>query len=174
MAHKDVLIVDGYNIIGVWSGCRYLKNKEREHAKTELIHLLADYQGYSGLEVIVVFDAYSIPGEGRQEVVNKLAVHYSSYQQTADQYIESLVGEIVAQGRIVHVATADHLEQTITFAKGAYRMTARELWGKLQLEKSDSAKHKSENRMKTSSSTIGDRMDAQQKALFEQWRREKG
>jgi predicted RNA-binding protein with PIN domain len=173
MAHRDVLIVDGYNMIGVWSGYRYLKNKDREHAKTELIHLLADYQGYSGTEVILVFDAYSMPGEGRRETVNKLAVHYSAFQQTADQYIESLVGEMVSQARLVHVATADHLEQTITFAKGAYRMTARELWGKMQHEKKDNAKHKSENRMKTSGSTIGDRMDAGQKAFFEQWRREK-
>jgi len=168
----DVLVVDGYNIVGVWSSLKYIKMANRDQAKKELIDCMADYQGYSGMEVILVFDAYAVPGNTRIEHFNKLAVHYSAFQQTADQYIENLVGEWVSHGRTVHVATDDHLEQTIAFAKGAYRITARELWLRVNQEKKESKTHTTNDRKIAGGSSIGDRLDAAQKALFEKWRRE--
>jgi predicted RNA-binding protein with PIN domain len=72
----------------------------------------------------------------------------------------------------VHVATDDHLEQTIAFAKGAYRITARELWLRVNQEKKESKTHTTNDRKIAGGSSIGDRLDAAQKALFEKWRRE--
>ena len=54
---KPLLLVDGYNVIGAWD----VPKKERlpiEEARERLVHLIADYAGFSGEEVIVVFDGH--------------------------------------------------------------------------------------------------------------------
>ena len=51
---KPLLLVDGYNVIGAWD----VPRKEHltiEESRDRLIHLIADYAGFSGEEVIVVF-----------------------------------------------------------------------------------------------------------------------
>ena len=54
---KPLLIVDGYNVIGAW------KDAEKhgwslDECRDRLIHLLQDYAGYTGQEVLLVFDGY--------------------------------------------------------------------------------------------------------------------
>ncbi|MDF2815945.1 MAG: putative Yacp protein, partial [Paenibacillus sp.] len=51
---KQILIVDGYNIIGAWPELSKLKDISLEEARDKLIDLLANYQSYSGKRVIVV------------------------------------------------------------------------------------------------------------------------
>lgn len=58
----DILLVDGYNIIGAWPELRELKNKDLSSARDRLIEKMAEYQGYSGYRVIVVFDAHYVKG----------------------------------------------------------------------------------------------------------------
>ena len=54
---KPLLLVDGYNVIGAWSVPRE-EHLSIEQARERLVHLIADYAGYSGEEVIVVFDGH--------------------------------------------------------------------------------------------------------------------
>ena len=54
---KPILFVDGYNVIGAWP------TAEREgwpldESRDRLTHLLEDYAGYSGQEVVLVFDGH--------------------------------------------------------------------------------------------------------------------
>lgn len=186
MEHKDVLIVDGYNILHVWVDRKWITAKNRDDARLSLIHLLADYQGLSGKQIILVFDAHSVANHNNKtEYVNKLEVQYSAYEQTADVYIESLVGDLVAQGRRVSVATGDHLEQIIVLAKGGARITPRELWQMLQNERTESAfgaarsrrggnirKYRGESgHTGHGSSTIDSRLSEEQRAIMERMRR---
>ena len=55
---KDVLLVDGYNIIGAWGELLRLKDKRLADARDLLIERMAEYKAYMGWRVIVVFDAH--------------------------------------------------------------------------------------------------------------------
>ena len=54
---KPLLLVDGYNVIGAWDVPRS-EHLSIDEARERLVHLVADYAGYSGEEVIVVFDGH--------------------------------------------------------------------------------------------------------------------
>ena len=58
----DILLVDGYNIIGAWKELRALKTDKLIDARDRLIEMMAEYKAYSGWKVIVVFDAHLVPG----------------------------------------------------------------------------------------------------------------
>ncbi len=60
---KNLLIVDGYNMIGAWPELVVLKNQDRmEEAREDLLTRLSNMAKYEGLEIIVVFDAQFVPG----------------------------------------------------------------------------------------------------------------
>ena len=50
---KPLLLVDGYNVIGAWNVPKQ-EGLSIDEARERLVHLIADYAGYSGEEVIVV------------------------------------------------------------------------------------------------------------------------
>lgn len=123
----DVLIVDGYNIIGAWDELQKIKERDLGQARDYLIELLADYQAYSGYHVIIVFDAHFVQGTESKEKTYKLDIIYTRENETADECIERLVKIHKNVSNQVYVATSDFLEQRITFARGALRKSAREL-----------------------------------------------
>lgn len=122
-----VLLVDGYNMIGAWPELERLKESGLEDARDRLLDMLAEYQGYSGTKVYVIFDAHRVPGLGKTYNQHKLTVIYTKEKETADECIERLVGELSGYGRHIYVATSDLVEQHVTFGKGALRISAREL-----------------------------------------------
>lgn len=125
---EDVLLVDGYNIIGAWPELAMLKNENLEDARDRLLDMLSDYQSYAGLIVIVVFDAFRVPGSGAEyRHRKKLQVVYTRERETADEAIERLVGEWTSVRRHIYVATSDQVEQHVAFGRGALRVSAREL-----------------------------------------------
>ncbi|MBU5311768.1 NYN domain-containing protein [Tissierella carlieri] len=124
---KEYLFVDGYNIVNSWERFSQLKKEHLEEARNELIEIMTEYKYYSGIEVIIVFDAHLVKGNyGAEENYNDLKVVYTKENETADQYIEKKLDEI---GRIkrVRVATSDWMEQQIVFGRGGTRISAREL-----------------------------------------------
>ncbi|EXX89074.1 hypothetical protein BG53_15420 [Paenibacillus darwinianus] len=123
----DVLLVDGYNMIGAWPELEKLKDTDFEEARDRLLDKLADYQGFSGLKVYVIFDAHQVPGLGATFRQYKLTVIYTKEKETADECIERLVSELAKRGRNIYVATSDLVEQHVAFGKGALRLSAREL-----------------------------------------------
>jgi len=123
----DILLVDGYNMIGAWPVLEKLKELDLEEARDKLLHLLADYQGFTGMAVYVVFDAHQVPGLGATFRQYKLTIVYTKEKETADECIERLVVELYNKRRNVYVATSDLTEQHVAFGKGALRLSAREL-----------------------------------------------
>lgn len=124
---RDVLLVDGYNMIGGWPELVALSQIGMQEARDRLMDLLADYQAFSGRRVIAVFDAYRVPGLGRSFVQGKVQVYFTKEKETADECIERLVGEYSNRRKQIYVATSDFIEQHIIFAQGALRISAREL-----------------------------------------------
>lgn len=123
----EYLFVDGYNIINSWEEFNNLKIEYLEEARDELKEILAEYKHYSGIEIILVFDAHLVKGNsGTIEYHKGLKVVYTKENETADQYIEKELDQI---GRIkrVRVATSDWMEQQIILGRGGTRISAREL-----------------------------------------------
>lgn len=128
---KDLLIVDGYNVIGAW------KEAEKhgwtmDEARDRLQHLLMDYCGYTGEEVILVFDGYQSDKRlTTEERHGDLTLVFTRHGETADAYIERLVAQ-KPRYRQARVATSDGAEQAMVLGSGATRMTARELLRELR------------------------------------------
>jgi len=124
---EDVLFVDGYNMIGAWPELAALKQESMEDARDALLDMLSAFQCYSGWTVIVVFDAFRVPGLGASYRQGKIHVVFTRERETADECIERLVGEWASVRRNLYVATSDSVEQHVTFGRGALRLSAREL-----------------------------------------------
>lgn len=59
---KPLLVVDGYNIIGAWKEAEK-QGWSLESCRDNLLRLLQDLSGYTGEDVVLVFDGYqSDPG----------------------------------------------------------------------------------------------------------------
>lgn len=123
----DVLLVDGYNIIGDWDELSLLRDKDLDQARKILIEKMAEYKAYRGYRVIVVFDAYDVKGLGASEDSYGVEVIYTKEKETADECIERLVKSLKNVKTKVYVATSDYAEQRTIFQQGAYRKSAREL-----------------------------------------------
>ena len=129
---KEYLIVDGYNIIFAWDELNSLSRISMDAARTALIEILSNYQGYRKCKVIAVFDAYKIKGgERRQEKHGAVDVVFTKEAETADTYIERLSYEMNGKYR-VRVATSDRQEQIIALGNGAFRLSASELKAEIQ------------------------------------------
>ena len=130
---KEYLLVDGYNIIFAIPQLKELAEINIDSARSKLMDLLCNYQGYKKNTLILVYDAYKVEGGiGSVEKYHNIHVVYTKEAETADQYIEKTVHEI---GKKYHVtvATSDALEQKIIWGAGASRMSANGLWEELEL-----------------------------------------
>ena len=129
---KEYLVVDGYNIIFAWEELKSLAKTSMDAARTALIEIFSNYQGYRRCKVIVVFDAYKIKGgERRQEKHGSVDVVFTKEGETADTYIERLTYEMNGKYR-VRVATSDRQEQIVALGNGAFRLSASELKGEIE------------------------------------------
>lgn len=126
-AEKDILLVDGYNVIHDWPELIAFKD-HLDHARDRLVDSLAGYGAYKNFQVVIVFDAHGIPGESTCRTVFKdLEVVFTSEGETADSYIERQSYCLVRQGKRVFVVTSDWEEQRVILGAGAFRIPAREL-----------------------------------------------
>lgn len=134
---EQYLLVDGYNIIFAWDELKELAKINLDSARTRLMDMLCNYQGYKKMKLILVFDAYKVSG-GQGSVLQYHNIHviYTKEAETADQYIEKTVNEI-GQKYDVTVATSDSLEQMIIFGSGARRLSAKGLWEEMQASQAE-------------------------------------
>lgn len=134
---RSYLLVDGYNIIFAWEELRALARLNLDSARSALMDVLSNYQGYQGMTLILVFDAYRVRGgQGEVQKYHNLYVVYTKEAETADQYIEKTVHDMEKKHRVT-VATSDGLEQVIVFGEGAVRMSAQELYEAVQQANQD-------------------------------------
>ncbi len=123
---KQYLLVDGYNVIFAWKELDELAKHNLDAARSKLMDILCNYQGYHKKEVILVFDAYKVKGNpGEVQEYHNIHVVYTKEAQTADSYIEKATHEL-AKKHDVTVVTSDGLEQLIIMGQGARRVSSRE------------------------------------------------
>ena len=121
----EYLLVDGYNIIFAWDELNELSKQSLEAARKKLMDILCNYQGFKKCVLILVFDAYRVPGSpGTIQQYHNIHVVYTKEAETADMFIEHVTHEI-GKGRRVRVATSDGMEQIIILGHGALRVSAR-------------------------------------------------
>ena len=121
----EYLLVDGYNIIFAWDELNALSKESLDAARHKLMDILCNYQGFQKCVLILVFDAYRVPGSpGSIEQYHNIHIVYTKEAETADMFIEHVTHEI-GKDRRVRVATSDGMEQIIILGHGALRVSAR-------------------------------------------------
>ena len=92
---EEYLLVDGYNIIFAIPQLKELAEINIDSARSKLMDLLCNYQGYKKNTLILVYDAYKVEGGiGSVEKYHNIYVVYTKEAETADQYIEKTVHEM--------------------------------------------------------------------------------
>ncbi|WP_047154536.1 NYN domain-containing protein [Aneurinibacillus tyrosinisolvens] len=166
---EEILIVDGYNVIGDWKRLKEKKHISLEEARDDLLGFLAEYQGYTGIRVIVVFDAHNVKGQGKKMKEYRLDIRYTKEKETADECIERLVFELFHRHRQIYVATSDYTEQRVTFGYGALRKSARELWIDMKQVHQDIGEKVKETKQQPKGRGL--ELSDEIKKKFENWRR---
>lgn len=171
MPEEEYLIIDGYNVINAWPELIKLKEVNFEHARMKLIEIISNYSGYKGIKVIIVFDAHQVKGGvERKEYYNGVEVIYSQEGVTADMVIEKLINSL-AKNQKVFVATSDKVEQDIIWAKGAYRLSSRELLNEINENLKQNKERFQEKQYKPF--RLDAHLDDEVRLKLERWRRGK-
>ena len=126
---KDLLLIDGYNIIHSWSELKDLvSDLGYEAARARLIDMICDFSAHSNFDTIIVFDAHMKKGSRQHtEIYSPIKVIFTAESETADHFIERTMLNEDTRKRDIFVATSDALEQTIIFGRGGARLSSREL-----------------------------------------------
>ena len=125
-AGGEILLIDGYNVLHAWEEWKSFLPDRLGDARDALRELMCDYAGATGRSVILVFDAYAVPGNpGKAEKYRNIFVIYTREAQTADAFIEQTTyyGRNIARIRVV---TSDRPEQLIASGNAALRTSAQE------------------------------------------------
>lgn len=94
--------------------------------------ILSNYCGFHPCELVVVFDSYRVKGGvGSKTKHDNLRVVYTKENESADLYIETLVGKI-GKNYSVRVATSDALIQLSALRSGVLRVSASELLSEIE------------------------------------------
>ena len=170
------LLVDGYNVIFGWEDLRDLAKTNMHAAADRLKEILSNYQGSRQCTLILVFDAYKVPGH-KEEVIryHNIYIVYTREAETADQYIERTVHSIGKKNDVT-VATSDGMEQIIIFGQGARRISAEGLRKEIESEDAEVQRIMRENRKKSTSflmENIGETFTKQQEGKHHEGKTDK-
>ena len=87
---NEILFIDGYNIINSWDELKIQSEISLESAREKLIDIIANYQGFTDIETIIVFDGYNVKRSTENKMNYKtISVIFTKEGQTADNYIEN-------------------------------------------------------------------------------------
>jgi len=111
------LIVDGHSVIFAWPELRKLHARRSSLAREALLKQLRDYQDWTGVHVVAVFD-----GKGKKidptSDPAEVQIFYSRGGQSADAIIERLASKYAKRFELT-VATSDSMEAETVHACGA-------------------------------------------------------
>ena len=161
---SEILLIDGYNILHAWDEWKPFLPDRLEDARGALRDLLCDYAGATGKPVVLVFDAYAVPGNpGKAEKYKNIYVIYTRETQTADAFIEQTTyyGRNTARIRVV---TSDRPEQLIASGNAALRTSAREFHAEVNRVRDGIAAFIARNRLSRPVRTL-------EKAYKEAWKK---
>ncbi|MGA7937265.1 MAG: NYN domain-containing protein [Kovacikia sp.] len=130
---QALLLVDGYNVVGLWADLRQVRDREGlEASRRQLVEVLTNYSAYQGFDTKVVFDSqYRNTSCNREVITPNLSIHYTDFGQTADTFIEKTCANFRYDLRKFHqrliVATSDRAQQLTVVGYGAEWMSAERL-----------------------------------------------
>lgn len=125
-SRKIVYLIDGYNLMYSIDKISKIAETDLISARDKIIDLVCDYQGYSGAQCVLVFDAYKFNGPIPEVTKDyNIAVVYTKAGQTADMYIEQKTKELSDDYKI-YVVTSDALEQLRILSNNSFRIPCRE------------------------------------------------
>ena len=123
---KNIIIIDGYNLIYSWDELKTLSDFSLEKARESLMDILSDYVAFTKTDVVLVFDAYLVKdGVGSDFMHDCYRVVYTKENETADAFIERMMFEL-GPDYSIKVVTGDKLVQFSAVSSGILRMTAKE------------------------------------------------
>lgn len=123
---REFLIVDGYNVIHAWEELAEIAEDSLDTARHRLMDILASYRGFTGSELVLVFDAYKIAGNpGSKFDYHSIHIVYTADGETADAYIERLAHDI-GKNYSVRIITSDNLIRVSAMRSGVLRTSASE------------------------------------------------
>jgi predicted RNA-binding protein with PIN domain len=111
------LIVDGHSIIFAWPELRKLHARRSSLAREALAQELRNYQDWTGVRVVVVFDGKGNKISATSEP-DEVQIFYSRSGQQADSIIERLASKYAKRFELM-VATSDSMEAQTVQAFGA-------------------------------------------------------
>ena len=126
MARKPrYLIVDGHSVIFAWPELKALHQRRTSLAREALARQLRDYQDWTGVRVVLVFDGRGSDVSGSADP-HEIQIFYSRTGQTADAIVERLSSKYAADFELM-VATSDLLERQTVSSFGAVPVSPRTL-----------------------------------------------
>ena len=126
LPQKQMVIVDGYNVIWAWDSLREVAEFSLEKARETLMDILSNYVAFTKTELTLVFDAYLVPdGAGSEILHDGYRIVYTKENQTADAYIERMMHEF-GPNYNVRMVSGDKLLQFSAVHSGILRVTAAE------------------------------------------------
>ena len=130
-APKNLLIVDGYNVIYSADALQEIANYSLEKARETLMDVMSNYHAFTKTDVLLVFDAYLVKDSAGSEILHDdYRVVYTRQDQTADAYIEQIMHDL-GPDYSIRVVTGDRLLQFSAVSYGISRMTAKEFWDEI-------------------------------------------
>ena len=129
LPHARYLIVDGHSVIFSWPELRRLHVRRSSLAREALTKQLRDYQDWTGVRVVIVFDGQGPKVEATSDPCD-VQIFYSRSGQTADAIIERLASKYGNRFELM-VATSDSMEAETVLACGAEPISPQTLRGLL-------------------------------------------
>ena len=119
------MILDGYNVIGATERYRTSVTGGLDDSRELLVNDALKLAGWTGREIVVVFDAHrgSEPERAELRAGGAVCVVYSAPGESADDVIERLLGNLNGPATVY---TADFALQRSALARGVARATPRE------------------------------------------------
>src|SRR5881227_1444343 len=111
------LIVDGHSVIFGWPELRKLHARRSSLARETLVKQLRDYQDWTGVHIVVVFDGKGKKVQATSDPADA-QISYSRSGQSADSLIERLASKYAKRYELM-VATSDSMEAETVHACGA-------------------------------------------------------
>ena len=123
---KDILLVDGYNVIFAWQELRELSLSDIQAARDKLLQILVNFSAFYEMETVLVFDGYRVPGNrGEKFTQERVNVVFTPERESGDLFIERMIGDLSGKHN-VKVVTSDAMIQLSALRKGVTRISSRE------------------------------------------------
>lgn len=119
-------LIDGYNLVHAWPELKELASVNINAAADKLMDIASNYQGMTGENVLLVFDAYKVLNHNTEEFkYNNIRVVYTKTAETADRFIERYAHENASKYDIT-VVTSDGVEQIIIRGQGCKLLSSKD------------------------------------------------